>query len=96
MAEIAFLSKFGSALAPKETDYSCWPLLAASCHGKTDGLVSGAVCWGLIAVMLETGKNNPQTWCTYLCAYMTCPTPCFASYAKLARDYLFIPLCLQR
>lgn len=47
MAEIAFLSKFGGTLAPKEADYSCWPLLAASCHGKTDGLVTGAVYWGL-------------------------------------------------
>lgn len=47
MAEMAFLSKLGSTLAPKEADYSCWPLLAASCHGRTDGLVTGAVCWGL-------------------------------------------------
>jgi len=58
-AEIAFLSKFGSTLTPKETDYSCWLLLAASCHGKTDGLVTGAVHWGLVAAMLKTGENNP-------------------------------------
>lgn len=34
---------FLASLAPEEADYSYWPLLAASCHGKTDGLVSGAV-----------------------------------------------------
>ena len=45
MDEIAFLSKFGGTLAPREADYSCWPLLAASCHGKTDGPVTGAVYW---------------------------------------------------
>lgn len=60
-AKIAFLSKLGSALSPEEADYSCWPLLAASCHGETDGLVTGAVYQGLTAAMLKTVKKNPQT-----------------------------------
>lgn len=34
---------FLASLAPEEADYSYWLLLAASCRGKTDGLVSGAV-----------------------------------------------------
>lgn len=35
---------FLASLTPEEADYSQWPLLAASCRGKTDGPVSGAVC----------------------------------------------------
>lgn len=60
MADIAFLSTVGSTLAPKEAGYSCGPLLVASCHGKTDGLVTEAVSWGLMSVMLKTGET-PQT-----------------------------------
>lgn len=33
---------FLASLTPEEADYSQWPLLAASCHGTTDGLVAGA------------------------------------------------------
>lgn len=35
MAEIAFLSKPGGTLAPKEADYSCWPLPAVMAKQMT-------------------------------------------------------------